>query len=249
MNNGYLITIASGACFLLLLSIALVIRSFYTIRELSKRIRNLEDATRHLATNDELFDKNLNRALISIDDLIDSHNAFESNTSDKINDVYSKMNNYEKTNDAFNNALQKISEIEKEINDDLINRNPIVSGDTDGDKRSTNTSIDFVDIVNDTKKLIETNEDTKCNITYRWIFPSSEKSNLVYGQWYIVVGEIKSKVKSDGSPLIFTDDGMWNGKQFVTSEAEFFDKVYAYIKMPDSGDIMEAIVELALRKD
>ena len=82
---------------------------------------------------------------------------------------------------------------------------------------------------------------------YRWIFPTMEESHPVFGQWYKVVGRIKGKDKPDGSPLLCTEDGMWNNYEFVTTKGDRFDIVYAYIKMPDSGDIMEQIVQLALK--
>lgn len=85
--------------------------------------------------------------------------------------------------------------------------------------------------------------------TYRWIFPDEEpdyKDRLVFGQWYTVIGLLKSKVKSDGSPMIVTMEGFWNRNHFITVEDEEFDTVYAYILMPSSADIMEKVVQMAL---
>lgn len=86
-------------------------------------------------------------------------------------------------------------------------------------------------------------------VGYRWIFPSRDSESVpVFGQWYMVVGELKGQVKSDGSGTISTREAMWNGHDFITIEDERFEKVYAYILPPSSADIMEQVVSLALEK-
>lgn len=86
-------------------------------------------------------------------------------------------------------------------------------------------------------------------VSYRWIFPSRDSESVpVFGQWYMVVGELKGQVKSDGSGIISTREAMWNWHDFVTTEDERFEKVYAYILPPSSADIMEQVVSLALEK-
>ena len=86
---------------------------------------------------------------------------------------------------------------------------------------------------------------------YTWVFPSEEpdhEDRLIFGQWYTVIGTIHGHNKPDGTPSIVTGDGMWNRYQFISMKNERFDDVYAYIKMPNSGDIMEHIVDIALKK-
>ena len=92
-------------------------------------------------------------------------------------------------------------------------------------------------------------------VCYRWIFPDLREEpgdDRVFGQWYLVVGESSGKLKSDGSgapsPEIWTEEAMWNGYTFVTKSGMRFDHVYAYIKPASSADIMEQVVQLALKK-
>jgi len=89
------------------------------------------------------------------------------------------------------------------------------------------------------------------DVTYHWIFPGrGHDTELVFGQWYLVIGESKDRKKEDGSPMLMSGDGMWNGHEFVlTSDDRIdLDKVYAWIKPPTSADVMEQVVSLALKK-
>ena len=89
------------------------------------------------------------------------------------------------------------------------------------------------------------------DVTYHWIFPSRDRDpELVFGQWYLVIGESKERTKEDGTPMLMSGDGMWNGHEFILSSDDRIDldKVYALIKPPSSADIMEQIVSLALKK-
>ena len=96
-------------------------------------------------------------------------------------------------------------------------------------------------------------EDEKTAVAYRWIFPScdervpEELRRPVIGQWYLVVGTIKGLTKSDGQPMIFTDDGLYNGTDFITTQDQRFDNVFAYIRKPSSTDIMPKVFEMALK--
>lgn len=88
-------------------------------------------------------------------------------------------------------------------------------------------------------------------VTYRWIFPDVEaEKGLVFGQWYLVVGEVKGRLKADGSPEIVTDEAMWNGYCFVGKRDSDvrYEHVYAYIKPASAADIMPQVVQLALRR-
>lgn len=85
-------------------------------------------------------------------------------------------------------------------------------------------------------------------IAYRWTFPSKEQCIPIYGQRYMVVGVLHGhETLKDGSPFICTEEAMWDRYKFVIDSGEKFDKVYAYIKMPDSSDIMKNIMEIALQ--
>ncbi len=88
-------------------------------------------------------------------------------------------------------------------------------------------------------------------VTYRWIFPDVEtEKGLVFGQWYLVVGEVKGRLKADGTPEIVTDEAMWNGYCFVGKRDSDvrYEHVYAYIKPASAADIMPQVVQLALRR-
>jgi len=89
------------------------------------------------------------------------------------------------------------------------------------------------------------------DVNYRWIFPERDlNAKPVFGQWYLVVGETPEHLKEDGSPMIWSDEAMWNGYCFVgkADSALRFDHVYAYIQTPTSADVMEQVVSLALKK-
>lgn len=89
------------------------------------------------------------------------------------------------------------------------------------------------------------------DVNYHWIFPERDlNAKPVFGQWYLVVGETPEHLKEDGSPMIWSDEAMWNGYCFVgkADSALRFDYVYAYIQTPTSADVMEQVVSLALKK-
>lgn len=98
------------------------------------------------------------------------------------------------------------------------------------------------------------NNNEEIAVSYRWIFPScdervpEELRRPVIGQWYLVVGTIKGLTKSDGQPMIFTDDGLYNGTDFITTQDQRFDDVFAYIRKPSSTDIMPKVFEMALKE-
>lgn len=85
---------------------------------------------------------------------------------------------------------------------------------------------------------------------YRWIFPSKEKCIPIYGQRYMVVGVLHGhETMEDGSPFICTEEATWDSYKFVTDKEEHFAKVYAYIRIPDSSDIMKSIIEITLHEN
>lgn len=81
---------------------------------------------------------------------------------------------------------------------------------------------------------------------YRWIFPAEEpdhEKRLINGQRYTIIGALKNQI----FPTIDTYEGFWNGHEFLTDiNDNKFDTVYAYIKKPESADVMEKVVQMAL---
>jgi len=111
----------------------------------------------------------------------------------------------------------------------------------------------FSDIV-DTDNIDKPKPDTSFKwshegeiIGYRWVFPSKEQYTPIYGQRYMVVGVLHGhETTEDGSPFICTEEAMWDRYKFVIDSGERFDKVYAYIRMPNSSDIMKSILDMTL---
>lgn len=100
----------------------------------------------------------------------------------------------------------------------------------------------------------ENNEEPSGDlVSYNWIFPSDDPLHgvnrpPVIGEWYLVVGTIKGLANDSGEPMIFTDEGLYNGTDFITTQDQRFDKVFAYIKKPSSVDIMKKVFALAVRE-
>lgn len=130
--------------------------------------------------------------------------------------------------------------------DKKVNEKPISEVEYWADKAM------LADIVDPSNLEPPEKEEQDCTIdspTYRWIFPSEEpdhEERLIFGQWYTVIGILSSKLKSDGSPMITTQEALWNRYKFISIDDEPFDTVYAYIRMPSSADIMEKVVQMAL---
>lgn len=82
---------------------------------------------------------------------------------------------------------------------------------------------------------------------YRWVFPSEEPDHgkqLICGQWYTVIGVLKNSETTE----MVSREGFWswNEQEFVTADGDRFDTVYAYIRRPESADVMEKVVQMAL---
>ena len=161
-----------------------------------------------------------------------------------------RINSVEKTSDQLRGSIELLDTNVSSI----LNERKACNPPEDMDIPNTgDINGDSVDIHTGDKPPIPVNGQnlSKEPPTYRWIFPSDHGGtiNCVLGEWYLVVGRIRTKLKPDGNPMLYSDDAMWNGYQFVTTKDERFDEVLAYIKPPQSGDIMERIVELALKSD
>jgi TolA-binding protein len=91
------------------------------------------------------------------------------------------------------------------------------------------------------------NDDTNSDEVpvYRWVFPAEEpdhEKQLINGQLYTVVGVLKNP----GANGLVTCEAFWNGHEFVLAINDKFDTVYAYIRKPESADVMEKVVQMAL---
>lgn len=76
---------------------------------------------------------------------------------------------------------------------------------------------------------------------YSWVFPTKEESEPIIGRRYLVVGYLEGKEDD-----LITEEAVWNGTKFITAGVTRFSKVYAYVGMPDSSDVMEHIVNSVL---
>lgn len=160
--------------------------------------------------------------------------------------VEKKLDEHQGTMHVCSSSLSKeISEIKRKL--DILSFVP----KTDED-RSVSEEEDELNMIDEKPKpdtSLEWSHEGDEIIGYRWIFPSKEKHTPVIGQDYMVVGVLHHHDKmADGSPFICTETAKWDGYKFVcqSPEEEWFDKVYAYIKMPDSSDIMKSILEISL---
>ena len=87
------------------------------------------------------------------------------------------------------------------------------------------------------------------SVSYAWGYPDKDdKSSIVTGGLYLVIGYV---YKTDET--IKSYNAEWDGRRFVITDdgpdhAQFFDKVYAYIRMPDPSDIMTEVIK-AIEKE
>lgn len=82
---------------------------------------------------------------------------------------------------------------------------------------------------------------------YRWVFPAEEPDHgkqLICGLWYTVIGVLKNAETTE----IVSCEGFWNWneQEFITADGDKFDTVYAYIRRPESADVMEKVVQMTL---
>lgn len=87
------------------------------------------------------------------------------------------------------------------------------------------------------------------SVSYAWGYPDKEdKSSIVTGGLYLVIGYV---YKTDETVKSYNAE--WDGRRFVITDdgpdhAQYFDKVYAYIRMPDPSDIMTEVIK-AMEKE
>lgn len=110
----------------------------------------------------------------------------------------------------------------------------------------------LADIV-DPANLEKEDEKHEPLVSYNWTFPYNDRVSginrvPVVGQWYLCVGTIKGLTNDSGEPMVFTDEGLFNGEDFITSRDQRFEKVFAYIKKPSSADIMKEVFNIALKE-
>lgn len=224
----------------------LLIKCMSVIKEQSVRIRDYEKAQKNMFDNQLRLQRRINSVEKNSDQLRGSIELLNTNVSSILNERKAcnppedmDIGSAGDTDGDTHSCVEYFGGMDKIAT--VFNG---VSGDADGDS---------VDIHTGDKPPIPVNGQnlSKEPPTYRWIFPSDHGGtiNCIMGEWYLVVGRIRTKLKPDGNPMIYSDDAMWNGYQFVTAKDERFDEVLAYIKPPQSGDIMERIVELALKKE
>lgn len=83
------------------------------------------------------------------------------------------------------------------------------------------------------------------SISYAWGYPDKEGgSSIVTGGSYLVIGCV---YKTDENVKSYNAE--WDGRRFVITDdgpdhAQYFDKVYAYIRMPDPSDIMTEVIKI-----
>ena len=149
-----------------------------------------------------------------------------------------KISDMEKRMDILEQNLMSVQE--------TMRKEESVSVDSEESKQA---DIPDQDEPNEECGITQTNENNE-TVSYKWIFPAKEQCTPVaYGR-YIVVGILHGhETMNDGSPFICTEEATWVQYRFVTDTNERFDKVYAYIRMPDSSDIMKSILEIALHDE
>lgn len=87
------------------------------------------------------------------------------------------------------------------------------------------------------------------SVSYAWGYPDKEGgSSIVTGGLYLVIGYV---YKTDET--IKSYNAEWDGRRFVITDdgpdhSQYFDKVYAYIRMPDPSDIMTEVIK-AIEKE
>ncbi len=210
--------------------------------------------------------RRINKLEEAISYLTDSRNSLRKYTDDN----YKKILKIEKLIEANQGTMQvssttvsnRLSEIEKRL--DILEKPPVEEEKAEPDKDDRDeppaSEIEYwagmeklADIV-DPDNFEQPKPDTSFKwshegeiIGYRWAFPSKEQCIPIYGQRYIVVGILHGhETMNDGSPFICTEEATWDRYKFVIDGGTQFDKVYAYIRMPNSSDIMKSILEITL---
>lgn len=266
MNETLTTGLLIGACILMIMMFCLLIRAFRTIHGLSKDIREHRHLIDTLFSNNVACGKRCDSLESSVEKLKGSVEVLTTSQGNwtKLTDArLGKLEKYE--NDTLIKAVNRLIEVvdnlcDKESEDWVGGENKGLSEPSEGiQKRDIySEGICGNDYDGDSVTIATEHGDTGSNnvseiktdtVSYRWIFPDRDRDAVpVFGQWCLVVGESSARLKEDGSPMIWTDEGFWNGHAFVSSGDVRFDKVYAYIELPASADIMEQVVSMALEK-
>lgn len=211
-----------------------------------KRISNLEEVVNYLVNSRNEMRKDIDedhKKVIRFGKQIEEHQGTMQVCSSTLSD--------------------KISKIEKRI--DIIEKTPVEEEKAEPDEEDDcndppasevefwASKSDLADIVYP-DNLEKPKPDTSFEwshkgeiIGYRWVFPSKEQCIPIYGQRYIVVGILHGhETMNDGSPFICTEEATWDRYKFVIDGGTRFDKVYAYIRIPNSSDIMKSILDITL---
>lgn len=201
----------------------------------------------------------------TVDYLRDSYNKLFESQKDMEKEI---QKNHETMQDRLSALTDRISELEKQI--DILNSIPEDEKKEEKEEEKEEEEklelklpeieywggMEKLETPDEEPALEWTNEEPALEwshkddeiIGYRWMFPTKEKCIPVCGQRYMVVGVLYGhETMADGSPFICTEEATWDRYKFVTDNEERFDKTYAYIKMPDSSDIMKSILEITLR--
>ena len=262
-NNVYFIS-CFGAIFMVFLF--LIIRAYYRIGTLENRVDFLVRDKQKLENDIFELKHRIEKTEAGEEKIMASLQLLQSVTTDRfdtLTNTFDQLNkDYRADHDSMVKLCEKFADILCEFRDDIKKPKTFTVLDSDtysGDVHEEDTDIEQPESDPPMTANYETTDDPGREIRfdhgnevvkYRWIFPSEEESHPVFGQWYTVIGKLHyGYKKEDGSPVISTDEGMFNGNVFITKGNDYFEKVYAYIKMPSSADIMQKIVDVYLKKE
>lgn len=249
----------------LVIMLAISFNLIRMVRELEKKVHYISDENEQHYKAELQLQSYFNKIDISINQMRGSLEVLTASAGGELHDIQRQLSRIE----AGISRLQCAVAVNGNRLHDIVDWTGMDHETEDKDHADTDTVscleywadkatlADIVDPANCevTVKEEEKNEDAEQNpVSYRWIFPSDnqrvqqESERPVMGQWYLVVGTIKGLTHEDGiTPLTFSDEGLFNGTDFITRTDQRFDRVYAYIKQPSSSDIMEKVFSLAIK--
>lgn len=153
------------------------------------------------------------------------------------------------TSKAFTDLLESVTTLIDEYHSE-IQQNAKKIQDAQGD---ISALVKCVDKLRYKLKVMSTYElptpVSSNSVSYAWGYPDKEGgSSIVTGGLYLVIGYV---YKTDETVKSYNAE--WDGRRFVITDdgpdhAQYFDKVYAYIRMPDPSDIMTEVIK-AIEKE